>query len=120
MSDKPKRPWFRFHLLTAVLMMFAAGAMIWPNFVPNLQFQYVHYKYKSKFARYYGWPASFAWHSYAAVITDDGKIVKGEARPMELNWIPGLIIDAAFYAAVLGGIAYFSESLIRRREARKP
>jgi hypothetical protein len=27
MSDKPKRRWFRFHLLTAVLMMFATGGI---------------------------------------------------------------------------------------------
>lgn len=26
--DKPKRPWFRFHLLTALVMMFTAGATI--------------------------------------------------------------------------------------------
>ena len=31
MSDGPKRPWFRFHLLTAVLMMFAAGVWIGIN-----------------------------------------------------------------------------------------
>src|SRR5581483_12438948 len=29
MISSPKRPWFRFHLLTAVLMMLAAGGMLW-------------------------------------------------------------------------------------------
>jgi hypothetical protein len=31
----PKRPWFRFHLLTAVVMMFAAGVFIWINTRPR-------------------------------------------------------------------------------------
>ena len=29
MTSNPKRPWFRFHLLTAVVMMFAAGGALW-------------------------------------------------------------------------------------------
>jgi hypothetical protein len=36
MSDKPKRPWFRFHLLTLVLMMLAAGGLLGANiFTPR-------------------------------------------------------------------------------------
>jgi hypothetical protein len=31
MSEKPKRPRFRFHLLTAVVMMVAAGGLMWAN-----------------------------------------------------------------------------------------
>ena len=31
MSDRPKRPWFRFHLLTAVLMMLATGTLLYAN-----------------------------------------------------------------------------------------
>ena len=31
MTSGPKRPWFRFHLLTAVLMMIAAGSLVGTN-----------------------------------------------------------------------------------------
>jgi hypothetical protein len=31
MSEKPKRPWFRFQLLTLVLLALAAGGMMWAN-----------------------------------------------------------------------------------------
>jgi hypothetical protein len=34
MESKTKRQWFRFHLLTAVLMMLAAGALLLFNLQP--------------------------------------------------------------------------------------
>ena len=59
MSEKPKRPWFRFHLLTAVLMMAAAGGLMLANmprhFRGNLPDMGDAYNYRVEV----GWPWSF-------------------------------------------------------------
>ncbi len=117
---KPKRPWFRFHLSTAVLLTLTAGGMVWPNVIPNPRYQYVHYTYRAMYSRYYGWPVAFAWSHNRAVIDEERKISRGELYPMKLSWIPGLLIDGAFFVGVLGLVAFLSESIIRHREARKP
>src|SRR5579864_7254057 len=31
MSEKPKRPWLRFHLSTAIVMMIVVGGLLWAN-----------------------------------------------------------------------------------------
>lgn len=57
MIEKAKWPWFRFHLLTLVLMALAAGGAIWVNTRMeksiHLPGQFVIY------ADEYGWPMTF-------------------------------------------------------------
>jgi hypothetical protein len=117
MSEKSKRHWFRFHLLTAVLMMFAAGGILsvaltgrrivqesirdtsasppWDTFpAPDLG------------ERHYGWPM-VAYCSYEVAI--------------ENRWYGiGAAIDATVGLLFIGSVAFVSESLLRRREGRKP
>ena len=38
MDNKPKkRPWFQFHLSTAIILMFAAAGLLWLNMRPDVQ-----------------------------------------------------------------------------------
>ena len=38
MTSSPKRPWFRFHLLTTVVMTIAAGGIVWVNAHSHLSY----------------------------------------------------------------------------------
>ena len=87
MSSSPKRPWFRFHLLTAVLMMVAAGILVAP-IVADLV-------------------TPDAWRNF-----DDNGNFNDPAPAIE-------IIVAMMATGRVVSIAFMSEWLIRRREARK-
>ena len=115
MSEKSKRPWFRFHLLTAVLMMIGAGGAAGVNATPR----YFVWKNSDKISSY--WHAlpgyafkAWGWPLPAVSAVRDEDLVK-------INWIgKAVFIDAI----VAGGIFLFmlviSEFLLRRREGRKP
>jgi len=113
MSDKSKRPWFRFHLLTAMLMMFAAGGFVWANTLP----QRYDLIYNSKtdsyyidtleepdyYVRCYGWPLSFF-----AVIE------------FEKHFLPKpFALDLLALGGGIAGVAFVCELILRRREARQ-
>ena len=113
MSEKPKRRWFRFQLLTLVLMALASGGMMALN---TLQ-QPVHGINR------YGWPCivlthyiglrGFDWDragNLGADVSDQGNL---------WNW-PGLFVDTGGAMAIIIGAALLAESLIRSRENRKP
>ena len=106
MSDSPKRPWFRFHLVTAVLMMVAAGGLLCAN-ITSGQFAYPRYNFPvAEYVR--GWPV-IAWnlvprnYGYVAIF----------------DW-PSLLIDVCIWLVCLSSIAVVSGFLIRRRKGRKP
>jgi|SRR5579862_1468022 len=46
MAEVPRRKWLQVHLSTAVVLMFAAGGLIWANTIAEVDGG----------ARYYGWP----------------------------------------------------------------
>jgi hypothetical protein len=118
-QEKPKRPWFRFHLLTAVLRMIAAGGMLGLNML----FRNVTVPYGIGKAR--GWPNWEELHiSWEAVkkstpqtengakesLKLEGEVNKSPVFSRVLNFIIGLIL--------LSAACIFSESILRRREAR--
>ena len=107
MSEKLKRPWFRFHLLTAVLMTFAAGGLVLEN--PLKQ------KVDGMPAFYArGWPIS-------AMYDIDPDYWSAPAEPIQFRVDAAhIVMDIAFSIVALSAVALASESLLRRREARKP
>jgi hypothetical protein len=113
MSEKPKRPWFRFHLLTAVILMFAAAVFLFWFVSPV---SYFH----NEFAKIstLGWPVTLAvWGDYWI---SNPNSVRGALRCGDafIFWY-GVIIDFTIMIAALTLVAIYSESIIRRREARK-
>ena len=111
MSEKIKRPWFRFSLLTAVLMMLAAGGMLWLN-ASAIEFMYGQttelpnggIEFDDCFGKAYGWP--WLW------IFD----VEPHCRWRGI----ALVGDVVTLALAIGSTAFVCESILRRREGRKP
>jgi hypothetical protein len=141
MNSNPKRPWFRFHLLTAVLIMVTAGGVIGINFTAQ---RLPPFK-----GAVYGWPyyvvedLSFEEHgefenkdnqflnnltnaipaergvTIETINNVEDKIleVKITARDKSLSH---LLLDAGVFLLILAAVALISESIIRRRARRKP
>ena len=125
-SEKPTRPWFRFHLLTTVLMTLAAGGMLWMN---------VNVVFDGDYIVWRGWPWPY-WHH---VLKYEGVNEYGYTRShRSLSAIPGappgfkrftepgyypalrVLGDAGLGLFVIFAVALVSELLLRRREGRKP
>ena len=136
MSDLPKRPWFRFHLLTALVMTVVAGLIVGLN---------IHPPKPAWMFPVYGWPVYAVaynqsslepWNfrddseAFTVMATRDKQVIaEGEpvhefcfgrwqdvgaqwcARVLSVNVLAGLLI--------LGAAALSSEFLIRHREIRK-
>jgi hypothetical protein len=114
MSDTARRPWFRFHLLTAVLMMVATGGMLGVNFRnanksadPNVFTSPI-----------YGWP----FVTYSNYFDDQVKA--GHVAPsmvafdVEMRWhFAGVAMNCGILVFALALIAFISEHLLRRRSA---
>ena len=118
MSDTSKRPWFRFHLLTAVLMMLGAGGVLGMNIQhpESIKFeQKVNGRTHSFTTLAPGWP--FRLEAL------DGHIrpTKGTAQDY-LNrfatWHMVLAI-AVNMTIVLVPVASICEFILRRREGRR-
>ena len=107
MDGKRKRPRFKFHLLTAVMMMVTAGAVLGLNIRDRDGMR--------------GWPCDM---SYPLIVRDSEEgtieIAEQTARPHRMQFNPtGLLADVLVAIAILAAIAFVSESILRRREARK-
>ena len=98
MSSTPKRPRLGLHLLTAILTMFAAGLAVWINIEVAVFHPTV-------------WYAGLPLMDYP-----------GEAAPsgIALHSPFTLPINIALNLGFLFVIAYVCESILRRREGRKP
>ena len=107
MSDKPKRRCFRFRLLTLMLMTVAAGGMVQADVVPT---KIIVSGEKSGVLLRYGWP----FVGLEIITNLSGSV---ETHYSNISFIG---LDAVLTALVLAVVALVSESLIRRREARKP
>ena len=108
MTSNPKRQWFRFHLLTAVLMLFAAGGFVWPNVQEH---RIIPEWADNEPARIFGWPVTaVTFYSAFAMRTSDDV--------PEISY-RGLLVDAVSALGLLFTVALISEYLIRRRETRK-
>ena len=105
MTSSPKRPWFRFHLLTAVFMALAAGGVVWLN--ATLRWSPL----QVDVFKYYGFPLAICTKYYTALHSE-----------YESDWIfspLAILIDAALALSIIGLVALISESLLRRRKGRE-
>jgi hypothetical protein len=114
--DKPKRRFWQFHLSTAILMTVAAGGLFGLNLTKHIGYRnvnmmplgapesvYFSYPYHGQ-----GWPFAFWW-----TLLDD----ETGSKYAFTGW--DLIADLSICVAILASIFFVSESIIRRREARK-
>jgi hypothetical protein len=115
MSEKPKRPWFRFHLLTAVALVLIAGAFIGANLTNRLTFwQELRFYLHGGTEHRYGWPM-VAYEAGAIRCSDPDR---GEREYTNWNQM-AIAVDCISGIGLLLAAATASEWLIRRREARK-
>ena len=113
MSDNPKHSWLRFRLLTAVLMMFAAGVLLAQNA-----------KVFTTTLGGYGWPFIFnepPWDYRRGLFP-----VAGAPGPPGgtdfISWkfhTVALLVDCSIGIAVVLLVAFISESILRRRAVVK-
>lgn len=94
MSEKPKRTWFRFHLITAILLMAEIGTLIGLNVAPRP-------------GGIRGWPENCVWW------------LAGRSLPYDFCE-RRFVIDAGIAFLIVATTAKISESILHRREARKP
>ncbi|MCY3020742.1 MAG: hypothetical protein NTW87_17125 [Planctomycetota bacterium] len=101
-----KRPWFQFHLSTAIILMFVAGGLLWANVrlhTQRVDLFFGESRVVSRFeAREWGnrtvrgWPLDYMQHSLVG----------------KWYFAPGnLVIDAAVTIVLLLGVAILAESL---------
>jgi hypothetical protein len=119
MSDKPKRKFWQFHLLTLVLMIMLAGTFVTLNIPREWGLAGVggptERSWNSSNTTV-GWPLKVVYFKYQ--ITDLTRNLVLDSRieirnPFSLVWNTGICL---FLLVLAFG---FSEWLIRRREARK-
>ena len=93
MSEKPKRPWFRFHLLTAVLMMLTFGGLLAAETLNSKTMN--------------------AWLEATVLSLEKADAVSAD----EMAYLPFCLLFNLLPVVV---VAFATEFLLRRREARKP
>ena len=139
MNDSPKRPWFRFHLLTAFLMMVAASGIMLLNTSTYFAYHNFSEMYSTEaqdlyqlrvmicrgndHKEVYGWPVVALTHYLGIRGFDWDRVGNfgGNVSDKGTSWnLTGLIVDISVAVAVVIAVALVSESLFRRREARKP
>src|SRR5947209_215947 len=118
MTSTPKSRWFRFHLLTAVLMMVAVGIIIRNNMVGTAGSE----EYGLLTSIEYGWPMPFLtayWKTETGLeISSLGGL---SVEKVSYGWsIKGLLTDVWVAATAMIAVALVSEFILRRREGRKP
>ena len=145
MTSSPKRPWFRFHLLTAVLMMLAAALSMFlnlnvarerpiaaasPNRISPEELQNIY-------VEYWGFPVRMGVRivyigQNPQIVADGDKIESSigdpDGIPVPILYRPVLrhmaisraILNLVFGIIAVAGVAFVSEWLIRRREGQKP
>ena len=109
MTSSPNRPWFRFHLLTAVLMMIAAGGLLGVNLslLNDRIARDDHYTVIDCYE--FGLPCPTFTLTHPA----GGMACK---TPNDSAYVLNLLVNGF----ALLGVYVLSESLLRRRETRKP
>jgi hypothetical protein len=125
MSDNPKRRWLHFHLATAVLMMLAAGALLFANC-------YSHKAPPDMNGTWSGFPfpaysnlnvIRWDYTNKALVLQHDSyaKICGIQFSFNENGWCYTLAAaNFVLFLLAITVIAFVSEYIIRRRWRRKP
>jgi hypothetical protein len=107
-----KRPWFQFHLSTAVILMCAAGGLLWAN-LSRSEFMYCIVEespsggsWTDCVGQAYGWPCA-SWYSHPGL----GSEITVEGTK--------ICLDVASALCLLLLVAFTLEWLIRRRERNR-
>ena len=148
MTSTPKRPWFRFHLLTAVVLLISSGCVIASNVsirsgvCDSSPGAWEGISYSAVYN--IGWPQTFysKWKTMAHKELINGNLrpedelpilqVPEKAPALDIRGFVDLLPDHSVVsieclaedlgaaALLLALVALVCEWLIRRREARKP
>ncbi|MCY3021628.1 MAG: hypothetical protein NTW87_21655 [Planctomycetota bacterium] len=105
MTDAPrKRPWFQFHLSTAIVMMFVAGGLLGASILISRIESTSHFHGITMTARFYGFPLPL----YKFGVAYD--------EPYGFVIWPLLCVDVCVWLTVLLVTGFLCEWLIRRQE----
>jgi hypothetical protein len=99
----------RFHLSTAIAVMFFLGLLLGINFVGNPPFQIQAVTYKSETAEYFGWPMSFIWRDYGPIEVNGVHFRDRPVPPVKWSSFFGLFVDLLLYTFALGIIIMLLE-----------
>lgn len=114
MTTPTTRRWFQFHLATALVVMIAAGITVALQFrktdrvLSELHASDMPWLITREMSLERGFPWT-CWASYHRESETDSEVFPGE---FDIKFV---LLDAAFTAALLIGIAFASEAIIRRR-----
>jgi hypothetical protein len=106
MSDPPRRrPWFQFHLSTAVVLMFVASGLLWASVHEYNEWEPLGYwTLVSK----RGWPMAYLRAT---------RLSRGSSALFEQHMsVASLVLDIAVALAILLATAVVLEWRIRRRQ----
>jgi hypothetical protein len=130
LETQTKRSWFRFHLLTAVVAMICSAILLLSNFRKRETKELIQETDGAFIEEQYGWPL-VAYRTVSDELADATRAMQEQIRshsvstarpyprvPNELSR-RGLICDVFIAFGILVAVAFASEWLIRRREARK-
>ena len=107
MTSSPKRPWFRFHLLTALATMLAVGAFATLNCMTSqIEVRTTH--------MYCTW-TNYGWPFKCCTYVEKSDV--SHTSSSHWIWLASNLL-CSFLLVILIGLAV--EALLRRREARKP
>jgi hypothetical protein len=146
MNDAPeKRPWFQYHLSTAIVLMFVTGGLMWPNLQQQVQaevFVSGPASYQVIRTESFGWPFRFRCDfrqlgtitaaeaddvfrggTFSAANGERLQVVETHIYMYSSGWlIPigggAFLVDMALALGTLALIAIMLEWHIRRRERR--
>jgi len=108
---KKKRPWFQFHLSTAIVLMFVAAGLLWLNLRdPVLTSKNCYGDGWYIWDR--GWPLP-----HSRVGTTEFPMTE---EYLDALFFPGMLADSIVGLSVLVAVAVACEWPIRRREAKAP
>ena len=132
MREQPRRRWFRFHLLTALLMMVAAGGMIGLQFAPRT----ITSSHNRIELQAWGWPVEYRivppkefaqWfdfrpgtnYPYPTDLNEQSLELIGSMRVADRimgGRVIRIVFDIWVAFCILMAIAFVSEWFIRSRE----
>ena len=122
-SEKPKRKFWQFHLSTAVALVIVAGGVAGANLTNSKP-----RRLSLGIQKQYGWPLVAHETNDLSILQPDCSLSSDECfKKFALEWSKSesrwnriaAFIDSLIAIGILVAVAFCSEFLIRRREARK-